>query len=203
MTRIALMRHGETGRNLRGLFQGQADEPLHETGIERFREMAEATRDLPLSAIYCSGFRRAVACARILGERRSMAPRIDPSLGERDLGLLDGQSKATVAAEHPGIQADLMRLSFRPPQGESAEECIERFRRAFERILADQPQAGSVIVVSHGGAAALFSHHVLGVPLDRCFLDHGAFHLIDASQSGDYRVADAGIPGSSLRENLL
>lgn len=202
MTRIVLMRHGETVRNLHGLFQGQADEPLHEIGVGRFQKLANAIHDLPLPAIYCSGFRRAIACARILGGARAVAPVIDLSLGERNLGEFDGRPKADVIAERPRIREELMAPAFRPPAGESGTECIERFRHAFDVIAANLPGAVTAIAISHGGISALFSRHVLGVPVESCFLDHGAFHVFDVDEPGKYTLVGAGRPGNALRETL-
>jgi broad specificity phosphatase PhoE len=48
MTRLILIRHGETDWNVEGRYQGQADPPLNARGLAQARELAEALRGVTL-----------------------------------------------------------------------------------------------------------------------------------------------------------
>ena len=51
MTRLVLIRHGETEWNARGLYQGQLDSPLTDEGLAQAERMGERMRN-PLRHIH-------------------------------------------------------------------------------------------------------------------------------------------------------
>jgi probable phosphoglycerate mutase len=77
-TRILLARHGETEWNRVGRWQGQADQPLSETGRRQAAELAERLAGDGITAIYSSDLARPAsastssrtrACARSTSAR--------------------------------------------------------------------------------------------------------------------------------------
>lgn len=68
MTRLILIRHGETDWNVEGRYQGQADPPLNERGRAQAHELADELRSIELDVLYTSPLRRCVQTAQILAD---------------------------------------------------------------------------------------------------------------------------------------
>ncbi|NLE77357.1 MAG: histidine phosphatase family protein, partial [Chloroflexi bacterium] len=79
MTRIALIRHGQTAWNLGSSagehFRGQEDVPLNDLGLAQARATAERLRGWPVEAIYTSPLRRALHTGEMIGQAVERAAR--------------------------------------------------------------------------------------------------------------------------------
>ncbi len=87
-TTFFVIRHGETDWNLNGRWQGHADVPLNQVGRVQARRLADRLlRDgARIDAIYSSDLKRAWETARAVAAALDLAPRLDPSLREIDVG---------------------------------------------------------------------------------------------------------------------
>ncbi|MCG6916608.1 MAG: histidine phosphatase family protein, partial [Deltaproteobacteria bacterium] len=63
MSRIYLVRHGQTAWNVGEIFRGRADIPLDETGKQEVHLAGEALKDETLHAIYSSPLSRSIETA--------------------------------------------------------------------------------------------------------------------------------------------
>src|SRR6185437_6606991 len=90
MTTLLLVRHGETDWNAERRYQGHADVPLNDRGVEQARELAEQLAGERIDAIYSSDLSRAHATAEIVGERLGVPVVTDPDLREIDVGAVEG-----------------------------------------------------------------------------------------------------------------
>ena len=138
MTRLLLVRHGETDWNAEGRLQGQTDRPLSDYGRRQARELAGDLEHEALEAIYSSDLARARETAEIVGERLDLPVVLDPDLREKDWGTWEGLS---------AVERD--RVEF---VGEPTEAHQERMLRALRRISDRHPGDRRVLVVTHGGS---------------------------------------------------
>ena len=139
---LILVRHGRTAVNASGRLQGRADPPLDATGVAQ----AEALRAvLPEEArVVSSPLQRARQTAEVVSGGRPI--QIDGRWVELDYGEWDGLAlDAVPAAEWARWRSD---PSYRPPGGETLEECGARVRLACEE-LSELARSEEVIVVSH------------------------------------------------------
>jgi broad specificity phosphatase PhoE len=143
MTRILLVRHGETDWNRESRWQGQSDTPLNDTGREQARALAEELTGEPLDAVYSSDLIRAHETARVVAESRGLDVIAIRDLRERSFGSLEGLTTDEIQARHPGIELPWS-------DGETREAMAERVLEALQRIADTHPDA-DVLVVSHGG----------------------------------------------------
>jgi uncharacterized phosphatase len=154
MTRMLLVRHGQSEWNAQGRWQGRADPPLSELG--RRQAHHAAARLGRVDAIVASPLRRAFDTARIMAEQLGVGPVIpDADLVERDAGEWSGLTRAEIEARWPGwIEAG------RRPEGyEHDDSVIERVTRALERIER-RHRGADVVIVCHGGIIyALEGYH--------------------------------------------
>ncbi|MFN3979717.1 MAG: histidine phosphatase family protein, partial [Caldilinea sp.] len=63
MTRLWLVRHGQTDWNLQGRYQGQTDPPLNATGVQQAELAAQMLCGRKYAALYSSDLQRARATA--------------------------------------------------------------------------------------------------------------------------------------------
>lgn len=139
---LILVRHGRTAVNASGRLQGRADPPLDDTGMSQAEALREA---LPEAAsIITSPLLRARQTAEVLAVGRPV--QVDGRWVELDYGDWDGLPLDGVpAAEWARWRLD---PSYRPPGGETLEECGARVRLACEE-LSERARSEDVVVVSH------------------------------------------------------
>ena len=151
MTRILLLRHGQSVWNAAGRWQGRADPPLSPLGREQARVAIDSLDHV--DAVFSSDLVRARETAEILATEHEV--QFEPRLRERDGGEWTGLTRPEIEAQWPGYLADGRR-----PEGfEEDEQVIERARGAIARITAEVPD-GIVIVVSHGGLVRAVERHL-------------------------------------------
>ena len=164
MTKIFLIRHGETAWNKAGRLQGTSNVLLSPEGIRQAKLLAQHTPFHTVDAIYSSDLSRALTTAKILSEKFNL-----PVIEERgfretnfgdwegkffsDLMLIDGFEKFFT---HPD--------KVHPPNGETFLECQARALTALEEIVADSPNQ-SIIIVSHGAVIRLILCAALEMPI--------------------------------------
>jgi len=160
--RLLLARHGETEWNRTGRWQGQADPPLNQVGRRQAAELAEHLAGNGVDAIYTSDLRRASETARVVGERMRLDVVEDPGLREIDVGSWSGLTHAEVQARHPEGFARWLAGEI-GHDGETREQLTVRVVGAIARIGLSH-EAGTVLVVTHGGAIRALRRHATGDP---------------------------------------
>ena len=73
MTRIILVRHGETTWNVEGRYQGQEDTPLSERGLEQGRLLAEGLKNIPLDRAISSPLQRSFKTCQFCADLHDLA----------------------------------------------------------------------------------------------------------------------------------
>lgn len=182
MTRVLLIRHGQSEWNADGRWQGQADPPLTDLGRH---QALHASRNLGVvDAIVASDLQRATETAMIISEALGVGPLVlEPGLRERDAGEWSGLTRAEIERDWPGY-LDPVRSGFapttgpaadasaqpvaerrRPPSWEADDVLLERVRAALGRVHDLAPD-GEVIAVTHGGVVYALEG-LLGSPFER------------------------------------
>ena len=158
-TRLLLWRHGQTQWNVEGRFQGQSDIPLDEVGQEQAARAARLLAALRPDAIISSDLGRALATAAPLARLTGLTVTTDKDLRERYGGVWEGLSDAEIQERYPAE-----RVTWTPPDGESATAVADRASAALERIADSLPGGSLAVVVSHGAALGMALARVLRVP---------------------------------------
>ena len=144
-TRLLVARHGQSEWNALGRWQGLADPPLSDEGMNQAAGagLALGTFD----AIWSSNLQRASLTAAIIAEIIGIGPvLIDDRLRETDVGQWQGLTHAEVETGWPGYLADHRR-----PEGfELYDTAAARMMEALRDIAAAHV-GGEVLIISHGG----------------------------------------------------
>lgn len=160
MTRMLIVRHGQSEWNAEGRWQGQADPPLSELG--RRQALHAGTRLGTVDVIVSSPLVRALDTATTIAETLGVGPVVvEPDLRERAAGEFSGLTRAEIEARFPGY----LEEGRRPPGYEPDEVLLARTLAALDRI-EETYRGAEILVVSHGGVIyALEQHH--GEPFAR------------------------------------
>lgn len=156
VTRILLVRHGQSEWNASGRWQGRADPPLTQHGRRQAALASEAVG--VVDAIVSSPLQRAHLTATIIAEMTGVGPvDVHDDLVERDAGAWTGLTLAEIDERYG---AD--RLARGTPEGwEDEAVVLERVVRAVHAI-AGAYAGGEVVVVTHGGVMFTLERHLLG-----------------------------------------
>ena len=181
MTRLLLVRHGESEWNAIRRWQGWADPPLSELGERQATVAARAVGGV--DAVVASDLQRAHRTAAIIAQEIGVGPVvIDASLRERDAGPWTGMTRVEIEREWPGYLAS----GKRPDGYEDDDALLDRVIPSLHTLEG----AGEVaLVVTHGG--------VIGA-VERWL---GAEHLRTPNLGG--RVVEIDSGRASLGETLL
>lgn len=184
MTRVLLIRHGQSEWNADGRWQGQADPALTDLGRH---QALHASRALGVvDAIVSSDLQRASETAMIISNELGVGPLVlDADLRERHAGEWQGLTRADIDRDWPGYlgppppiegsreaaAAPAARVAEdggprrRPPGWETDESVVERAVLALTRIHRLAP-AGEALAVTHGGLVYALER-LLGAPFVR------------------------------------
>jgi probable phosphoglycerate mutase len=182
VTRVLLIRHGQSSWNAAGRWQGQADPPLTDLGRHQAQHGA---RNLgAVDAIVASDLQRASETARIIADALGVGPlQLDPGLRERDAGEWSGLTRDEIERDWPGYldppderpapgdgpAVDAARQPAgrhrRPPSWEPDDALLQRVLAALARVH-DRAPSGEVIAVTHGGVVYAIER-LLGSPFER------------------------------------
>lgn len=163
VTRLFLVRHGQSGGNVSGTFGGHSDTPLSDLG----REQAEITARLLLAkgvdVLYSSDLPRAVQTAEPLAEAAGLELNKTRAFRERDVGVLEGLTFKESKEKHPEDYYALVKRDINHviTGGESYRQLLKRGTGALSEIL--RTHAGKRIVVfSHTGAICYLTLDLIG-----------------------------------------
>lgn len=167
VTRICLVRHGETAWNAERRLQGHTDIPLNDTGLAQASATANRLAAERFDAAYSSDLARARQTASAIAQRCGLTPAFDPALRERHYGSFQALTYDEARTRFP---ADYHRFETRDPDfrfpegGESLHEFAERIRTTLETI-AHRHAHGTVLIVTHGGVLDIVHRLATGKPL--------------------------------------
>ncbi|MCB5238438.1 MAG: histidine phosphatase family protein [Niallia nealsonii] len=140
MTKICLIRHGETDWNAMGKIQGKTDIPLNENGKRQAQQCRDYLKDSNWDIIVTSPLKRAKQTAFIINEALQLQVVEMAEFMERSFGDAEGKTREERAILYPDQQY---------PNQESREELVNRIMNGLEKILVQFPDQ-KVLLVAHG-----------------------------------------------------
>lgn len=137
MTRLYLVRHGETVDNENKIMQGQTQGRLTAKGEAQAREVMEKMRTEHIDAFVSSDLKRSIDTCSIIAEPHGKPVTTTPLLRERDWGGFTGRYI-------PDLKDEVW-----PDDIESQEALLERGARFLDFIRSNYPDQ-TVLAVGHG-----------------------------------------------------
>jgi broad specificity phosphatase PhoE len=150
MTRIILVRHGQTPWNKDKIFRGSRDIPLNDTGREEARLAGEWLKGETIHAAYCSPLSRARDTGEAIARHHGLPVADLPGLTDLKYGDWEGLPLTEVKVKH----ADLYRRwetaphTVRFPNGETLDEVKVRALDAVAAVVQRHPEQ-TVLLAAH------------------------------------------------------
>jgi len=181
MTKLVLVRHGQSQWNLENRFTGWVDVPLSKKGIDEAISAGKKLKDYEFDIMYVSHMLRAIQTLHhILVESNSEKTPIfkhenervskwelnytnnpeteipvyqSVELAERYYGDLQGLNKQKTREKYGDEQVHLWRRSYdvNPPNGESLKDTCERTTPYYKKYILKDLQEGKTVLVSAHG----------------------------------------------------
>lgn len=172
MTKILLIRHGETAWNAVRRLQGHTDIPLSATGERQAEALAQALAAEPLDAIISSDLGRALQTAKAVAAQHPHLPlHVDAGLRERGYGAFEGLLYTEIAERYPVEFAEWQARdvdAVMPAGGRAAESFRQFYQRCQDGIArwAERYPRQSILVVAHGGVLECAYRAARGLSID-------------------------------------
>jgi broad specificity phosphatase PhoE len=185
MTRIILLRHGETDHNAKGMYCGSSDASLNKKGVGQARLLKKRLKGEHVDVIYTSDLRRALeTCRRVFGGTKVKVIK-KKGLREIDLGEWEGLTSEEIGRRHGRLYRKWIQdpSASKIPSGESLGQFRKRVLGALREILKREG-GKTVAVVSHSGPCRVILLHALGAGMgsfwsisqDSCCVNIIEFH---------------------------
>lgn len=168
MTRLFLVRHGETEWNKNLRYQGHRDIPLSEEGRAQAHKIAHRLAGEKFDAAYASDLSRALETARQIASYHSgLDIKIMPELKETNFGQWEGLTYPEIDKQFHEVMSGWRSnpRDTKIPGGESLGEVADRCWDGLTRIIEENPDR-NVLVVAHGGIIRIAVASVLGMDLN-------------------------------------
>ena len=168
MTKILLIRHGESEANEKGFFAEQTDIPLSEKGkLQAEKAAAWICENYCVDKIYASDLQRAYETAKPIAERLNLSIESSKNLREINAGEWQGKSFNDLEenyAESYGVWLKDIGKA-KSPNGESVKELYDRIRFAMEKI-AKENDGKTIAVATHATPIRALCAWVSGVSVE-------------------------------------
>jgi len=166
MTRLVLVRHGQTAWNLEERAQGHTDVGLDETGRAQAVALAPYIAAMAPTALWSSDLVRARETAGVLASAVGLDVRPDARLREFDAGERAGLTTAEFAEKFPEAHASWRdgHITGHVPGAETIAEVTARMVPALQEIWDATPPGETSVAVAHGACLKVSLLAFLGWP---------------------------------------
>jgi broad specificity phosphatase PhoE len=167
VTRVYLVRHGETDWNREEVFRGRADRPLSDRGQRQAEALGRAMAARTVDAVVAGPLRRATETAEPIARAQGLTVATDAGLDDLDFGEWQGQAKADVRQRYPELwrQWETAPHTVVFPRGESIVDVQRRAVAALDALVRSMNDK-HVAVVTHRVVLKVLLCHLLGAGLD-------------------------------------
>ncbi|MDD3115581.1 MAG: histidine phosphatase family protein [Anaerovibrio sp.] len=166
MTKLILIRHGQTIWNKLGKYQGQADIELSEEGMAQAEKLGANFPVDKVAAVYASSLKRAMATGDAVARRFGLETAACRELMEISFGDWEGMTYEEINAVWPSVHDGLF---CRPditacPNGEGFAGVQKRAVAKLQELVKKH-QGETFVIAAHGGVNRTLLCHALGLPL--------------------------------------
>ncbi len=170
VTRVILVRHGETDFPINRIYCDSKEDPaLNSAGQAQAGQAAEFLAEENVSAIYASPCLRTKMTAAAIAVPHKQLPVVyEPGLVERNFGAWEGMYFEEIESQYPKqyIVWKENQAAFKPDSGgESVYDLAERVCPALAGIVTAH-SGQTVVVVAHVGPIRVLLAKALNIPIE-------------------------------------
>ncbi|MFC1830161.1 histidine phosphatase family protein [Thermodesulfobacteriota bacterium] len=164
MTKLYLVRHGQTAWNLEEVFRGRADIPLDETGKEEVHLAGKALKNETLHAVYSSPLSRSMETAENIAKFQDVPVTPMDAIIDISYGEWEGKPLADVQEKYPDLYSIWLREPHKVtfPGGENLDGVRLRTMEAVEHLLKKHHNE-NIALVAHRAPNKVICCAILGI----------------------------------------
>lgn len=166
MSRLLLVRHGNTKLNSAERFWGQTDVELSADGIRQAEKLRDRLAAERIDVIYASNLCRASVTAEIIASKHQLDIITCAELREINFGELEGMTFKEISQLYPELTSSWYTREFTLPYpgGESPNEVNKRVSKFLHR-LEKHTSEETILIVAHSGTLKVIMCNLLGIGL--------------------------------------
>jgi len=167
ITKIYLVRHGETIWNTQKRWQGSKNSALTDLGKQQAQKTGELLNNIGLDVAYVSPLGRAVQTIDIILQNKALEKHMLSAVAEINMGDWEGRLQSEIAISEP-----LQASNFRQRPDLFAVQGAETFVQLQERVVGslleifDRHRGRSILIVSHWVAIKVALAHFSNIKLE-------------------------------------
>lgn len=167
VTRLFLLRHGETHANIEQRYQGQGESDLSELGLEEAFELSKFLKKEKFSAVYSSTLSRSHQTAKIIAKAHSLDVVRIPEMIERHYGIWENMTFEEIKKKYSKMYKSWLLNPGKTtiPKAESLISVQKRGVKAIE-MMAIKHKGKTICVVGHGGLNRTILFHYMNIDLN-------------------------------------
>ena len=187
MTRVILIRHGQTDWNRDKRYQGSADIPLNEHGREEAERLKQWVSCQKIGLVYSSDRKRTSEFARIAFE--GFPIKEETAFREMGFGVFEGLVYEEAMRRFPGQYSSWIEdpVSTVIPDAENFFDFSRRVIASFDKIVSEN-DGTTAAIVTHAGPIRVILSRIM--KLDSIWdlkTDSGSIHIVETG-NGEGRV---------------
>ena len=188
MSRVLLVRHGDTELNSAERYWGHSDVKLSDAGLSQAKRLRDRLATQKIDAIYSSDLRRASVTAETIASGHQLEVITCAELCEINFGELEGLTFDEISQLYPEVTRLWVERSpkLKFPGGESLDEFDKRVSRFLGR-LEKHGEEETMLIVAHCGPLRVLICQLLGVGLhhrQQIRLDLASVSILETYQQG-------------------
>ncbi|TET17798.1 MAG: histidine phosphatase family protein [Dehalococcoidia bacterium] len=166
MSRLLLVRHGETELKSSKRLWGHTDVKLSALGLKQAERLRDRLATQKIDAIYSSDLQRALATAKIIASRYQVEVTACAELREINFGKIEGLNFEEIIQLYPEVVKSLMQRgpNLKFPGGESLDELSNRVSKFVDRLKKHTTEE-TILIVVHSGVLRTLICQLLGIEL--------------------------------------
>ena len=170
MSRLFLVRHGETALKSSLRLWGHTDVELSELGIKQAEGLRDRLSSERIDLIYSSDLKRALLTAQTIASSHQVEIVNCPELREFNYGKVEGLTFNEIDQLYPECSKYLIDRSceLRFPEGESLFELAERVEKITLRLRNHKTEE-NIVVVMHSGVLRVLICQLMGIDIKHVF----------------------------------
>ena len=163
MSKLLLVRHGETELNSSQRYWGKTDVALGALGVKAAELLRDRLADEKIDFAYSSTLKRALVTAQTIASIHNLEVISCPELNEIDFGKMEGLNFNEVNGKFPEVARLWIERSpdLAYPEGESLNQLDKRVSE-FRKRLSGHALDAVILIVAHSGVLRTLICQILG-----------------------------------------
>ncbi len=187
MTRLYLVRHGETELNKKGCYYGWTDCELTQNGVEQAELLHQSFQKIKLDVTISSDLKRAVNTASIVCDGKDIEILKDTRLRELNFGAWEGKHYTEIMQQYKENWEAWTRdwQNAAPIQGESFTEMCQKVCQCIDELIA-RYRDKEVLIVTHQGVLRIIITYLLNISMDKIWsfnFSQGTYSVLELNEN--------------------